>query len=217
MEEAKVKAIRRYLSINGVKYYDVQAELIDHFATAVEEMERQNPDIPFKVALIKAHRSFGGRKGFEDYLKQAQKEVDRKTYRLVGQTLLKFLKWPSLLLVAAMVMGWYLILSTVTTNASFIYFSLMLLFLIVLLVNQIRLKNVKLFLPRRANLTLLCSYYFLLGIPVQVVAIPMGVETLDANWFNISYLSFVSACLVAFLRVPKLTVDETLRIYPKAA
>ena len=97
MEAKKIEAIKNYLSHNGVEYLDVQAELIDHFATAVEKEENENPQIPFKEALIKAHRGFGGREGFRKYIEAAETRVTKKTFKMIGHTFAHFLSWPYLI------------------------------------------------------------------------------------------------------------------------
>lgn len=98
MEQAKIRAIQRYLKKYNLEHVDVQAELVDHFASALEEIEKDRPDIGFKAALMTAHRRFGGRKGFDKYRAEAEERVRAKVWRAVGAALLSFLAWPYFLL-----------------------------------------------------------------------------------------------------------------------
>ncbi len=78
MKAEKIEVIRKYLQQNGVEYYDIQAELIDHFATSVENVQREKPGIGFVEALHLSHKKFGGQKGFMKYTEQARKDVQKK-------------------------------------------------------------------------------------------------------------------------------------------
>ncbi len=42
-----------------VRYYDVQTEIVDHLATAIEELWKTKPDLPFEAALDRVYQSFG--------------------------------------------------------------------------------------------------------------------------------------------------------------
>lgn len=66
MTDQQVKKIRAYLEKQGIEYLDLQAELIDYFACEVERYQKEDPNLSFKVALHKAHRSFGGEQAFCD-------------------------------------------------------------------------------------------------------------------------------------------------------
>lgn len=215
MEQAKIRAIRRYLSKNGVKYYDVQAELIDHFATAVERIEREEPDIRFKVALLKAHRSFGGSRGFEKYLKQAEKDVSRKTWKLIGLVLIQFLKWPYIAITAGLFVAWYYILTYQLIKLDWLMGSLLLSFLGLMLVNYLRLRKIEMFLPREANRALGWIFYALFWIPGQPL-MWRGGEPINLL-YPLVYFSLFTLVFIAFYRVPKMAVQETRQIYPQMA
>lgn len=214
MEEAKIRAIQKYLSHNGVKYYDVQAELIDHFATAVEKIERENPGIRFKTALLKAHRSFGGSRAFEKYIREAEKRVEKKTWKLVGQTLLKFLQWPYLMVTVAVAAAWHFVLEAFSESDTFWHitlFGFLGAYLLVILLNWYRLRNLQMFLPRTAVRRLSGILYFVCYLPHIPVA-SGGTLLVSFAW---PYYTLLSLGLVAFYRVPTLAVRETRKLYPQ--
>jgi len=96
----EIQFIENYLIKNGVKYWDVRLELLDHIVSAVEDkIEKER--ISFNEALLDVHKGFGNNlkiygiyndklmksglyadsKGFERLTRQKQKELSRK-YRI---------------------------------------------------------------------------------------------------------------------------------------
>lgn len=214
MEAEKINAIRSYLSKNGVKYYDIQAELIDHFATAVERIRSRNSTLGFQEALLVSHREFGGKEGFRKYVLEAETNVSRKTWLMTGRTLLQFLKWPYLLLVAVLAVTWTYVISQWQLYSEWFFVGIMLSFVLVMLFNTIQLKKVELFLPRKTNKALGWVLYFTAFIPGFIAQVPF--ETLSPT-FTTAYFTFLSLLCIAFYQVPKLAIKETRKIYPQIA
>lgn len=63
-----ISEIEDFVSKKGIKYLDVQMEIVDHVASAVEEKMDSNPAVGFEEALKQTHSSFGifGFGGMED-------------------------------------------------------------------------------------------------------------------------------------------------------
>lgn len=55
----EIAELYKYCERKKVLYYDIQIEIVDHMATAIEEKRKANPDLPFKQALEEVHTSFG--------------------------------------------------------------------------------------------------------------------------------------------------------------
>ncbi len=214
MDVEKIEAIKSYLSKNGVKFYDIQAELIDHFATAIEQQQRLNGTLTFTEALHHAHQNFGGKEGFRQFLAKAQKNVSIKTYRMVGQTLLSFLKPPYLLLTLSIGALWYMAFSFLSFRTDLVFGAITLLFLGVLLLNEIRLKKVAMYLPRKTTRALGWVLYLLVYIPGNHIWITGNVLS---NTFGIIYFTFLTIALISFYQIPKLAIEETHKLYPQIA
>ncbi|MGB0177696.1 MAG: hypothetical protein ACPF9D_11055, partial [Owenweeksia sp.] len=154
MTKEEIGAIRQYLSNNGIKYYDVQAELIDHFASAVEEQKRKDPSVPFKTALLKAHRSFGGRKGFDDYIDAAHQRVKKQILTILLKSLLSFLGWPLVAVTLVITGAWYFLLQYSAPGTYFwpYLLSFQVLALLIGVYNYIRLRNTPLLITRRVDM-----------------------------------------------------------------
>ena len=65
-----------------VEYYDLQAELADHLANAIEARWAEQPGLSFDEALHLEFKKFGIF-GFSDIVEQRQNALFKKYYRLV--------------------------------------------------------------------------------------------------------------------------------------
>ncbi len=84
-----------------VPQYDLQVELVDHLATAIEEQWKENHEISFDTALYGTFKQFGI-SGFSKIKAQKQKELARKYNLLILKYLLDFFSWPKIILTTAL-------------------------------------------------------------------------------------------------------------------
>lgn len=96
-----------------VFHYDVQIELVDHLASAIENQWTEDPKVPFKYALYVAAKKFGPT-GFSQIKEQKEKELSRKYNRILWHYLLEFYRWPKMLLTLALSFGVLLLLKNVS-------------------------------------------------------------------------------------------------------
>jgi len=111
-----------------IAQYDLQVELVDHLATAIEEQWQENPEISFDTALSGTFKKFGI-SGFSKIKAQKQKELARKYNRLYWKFFLDFYRWPKILMTLAGTMGLFTLLRIVDNIAWVIvpYFALLVL------------------------------------------------------------------------------------------
>lgn len=86
-----------------VRFYDVQVELVDHLANAIEEKMTTNPQLSFDDALNSVYAGFGVM-GFSKVIFSKSQLVHRKWRKMRWQYFCSFFTWPraifSLLLIA---------------------------------------------------------------------------------------------------------------------
>ncbi|RYZ21482.1 MAG: hypothetical protein EOO16_12785 [Chitinophagaceae bacterium] len=85
-----------------VHWYDLQAELVDHLASRIEEEQEKNPALDFDRALAKVYDGFGIF-GFAHIVQQKTAQLERSSRRLWWKTFKAFFAWPKIVLVAATV------------------------------------------------------------------------------------------------------------------
>lgn len=104
LTKEQIQEIDTYVSSCGVKYYDVKAEIVDHFATVLELQLEESPKLNFKQEIINVHRKFSDR-GFYNLLERKTKAVHKKFYRSSLKHLLSFFKLPKVIVSIALFLG----------------------------------------------------------------------------------------------------------------
>ncbi|MDN3595890.1 hypothetical protein [Zunongwangia endophytica] len=92
----------RFTREHFVEYYDVQTELVDHLASAIEEKWKINPELEFEEALQQEFKKFGVF-GFLEVVEARQKAMTKIYWNFVLNEALTFLKLPRVLLVLGIV------------------------------------------------------------------------------------------------------------------
>ncbi|MFV8371630.1 hypothetical protein [Flavobacterium sp. LB2P74] len=85
-----------------VEYYDLQTELVDHLANAIETEWQQNPKLTFDEVLNKEFRKFGVF-GFMGVVEQKQKFLGKRYNKLIWNYYREYLRLPKILVTVGMV------------------------------------------------------------------------------------------------------------------
>jgi len=94
-----------------VDYYDVQLELVDHLANAIEEQWQENPDKDFETALQEEFKKFGVF-GFLEVVEARQVAMQKRYHQLMWKEAKEFLKLPKVFITAAC----FMVLFTIITR-----------------------------------------------------------------------------------------------------
>jgi hypothetical protein len=81
LSEAQIQSLFTFCEKHFVKYYDVQVELVDHLASAIEIKMNTDSKITFEKALEAVHVSFGA-KGCASLIKEKQKIAKKQSRNL---------------------------------------------------------------------------------------------------------------------------------------
>lgn len=79
-----------------VEYYDLQTELVDHLANAIETQWQQNPKLSFDAALQIEFKKFGVF-GFMEVVEKRQVALNKKYNKLVWKELKTFFGLPKII------------------------------------------------------------------------------------------------------------------------
>jgi len=82
-----------------VKYYDVQMELVDHFASAIETQWESNPKLSFDEALRMEHKQFN-KYDFNRIIDEKESALKKKYVQLQWKYIGDFFKLPKILITA---------------------------------------------------------------------------------------------------------------------
>lgn len=93
----EIQRLYQFTRQHYVEYYDVQTELVDHLANAIEERWEENPEIDFEQVLQNEFRKFGVF-GFMNVIEERQKAMQKRYLKLLWDEAKEFLKIPKVLL-----------------------------------------------------------------------------------------------------------------------
>jgi len=188
-----------------VNYYDVQLELVDHIANAIEEKMNTNKTLSFEIALSEVYTSFGY-KGFAGVVEAKEAALSNKNRNLRWELFFKYFTLPKIAFTLCLIACLMFIGSLVPQNklniVSATIASLFIVFEIIIAV-----KSYRLFKIVSKKLLLISSRYqqnFFSFLAVQFLA--QFVRVSDKSNFTIT-----EYCLFSF--VVGLMIIATLSYY----
>ncbi len=98
----QIQKLYKFTREHYVEYYDLQTELVDHLANAIEEQWQENPKLSFDEALRIEFKKFGVF-GFMDVVEKRQAALGKKYSKLVLNNLKQFFCIPKIITTVAMV------------------------------------------------------------------------------------------------------------------
>lgn len=106
LSKEHIERLFEFVESKYVEYYDVQVEIVDHLATAIEEKTEEDPDKKFEEALNEVYRSFGVM-GFSSLLEDKQDAMSKERMRLWWHEFKTWFSWPKIALTALILGGVY--------------------------------------------------------------------------------------------------------------
>ena len=97
LSKEQIQSLFTFCRKHFVYYYDVQVELVDHLANAVELEMQKDSKISFERALEKIHKSFGVL-GFAPLVAEKQKHAEKQSIKLFWKLLKQQFGWPKILI-----------------------------------------------------------------------------------------------------------------------
>lgn len=102
-----------------VEWYDLQTELVDHLANAIEAQWQENPKLSFEEALQKEFKKFGVF-GFMDVVEKRQAALNKKYNGIIWKHFKVFFTIPKIILTVTLVGLTYLVLINTTDKATIV-------------------------------------------------------------------------------------------------
>lgn len=104
--EQEINQIFNFTKKHYVEHYDVQVELVDHLANAIENQWKQNSNISFDDALQMEFKKFGVF-GFTGLVEQKQAELHKFYNKMLWNEVLKFISIPKVIITIALYLAIY--------------------------------------------------------------------------------------------------------------
>lgn len=116
----QIREIEDYISSCGIKYYDVKVEIVDHFATVLEQRLLERPELEVKTEIMAIHEEFG-EVGFYELCKEKTKAVHKSFYSAAAKHLLGFLRLPKILVAIVLFLGLNEVLKMTVDKRNFFF------------------------------------------------------------------------------------------------
>ncbi|UUV22176.1 hypothetical protein [Paenimyroides aestuarii] len=107
-----------------VEHYDVQVELVDHLANAIEDQWKENPNILFEDALQTEFKKFGVF-GFTGLVEQKQAQLHKYYNKMLWNEVLRFVSIPKVIITAVFYLGIFYLLNYYTYWAENVLLAIM--------------------------------------------------------------------------------------------
>jgi len=107
--EQEINQIFDFTKKHYVEFYDVQVELVDHLANAIEEQWKESPKLPFEEGLQIEFKKFGIF-GFTGLVEQKQAELNKYYNKMLWNEVLQFISIPKVVVTIALYLVIYFVL-----------------------------------------------------------------------------------------------------------
>jgi hypothetical protein len=206
-----------------VEWYDLQSELVDHLANAIEQEWEQNPNRTFDEILNTEFKKFGIF-GFMDVVEQKQKQLRRRYHSIIWSHFKDFFGFPKIVVTALSVLVVFSFLKQIqdpkTVIMSFYSF-----FLVVIFYKLFENKNQQKKENRKWLFKEIIFNYgstngiFLLLFHVLNSSIYDTINYLGNNLFNFLTATFlVSIAVIGFIvliLIPSKAEEYLIKTYPE--
>ena len=126
LTESQIQQLYTFTRQHFVEHYDLQTELVDHLANAIETQWQSQPKLSFEDAKNKAFKKFGVF-GFMEAIEQKAKAMGKKYRHYLWSELKKWFELPQLLTTIALFLLFYLsFTSSIAVELAITYYVLIL-------------------------------------------------------------------------------------------
>ncbi len=192
-----------------VEYYDVQVELVDHLANAVEAQMQKDAKLSFEKAVEKVHKDFGVM-GFAPLVAEKQKLAEKQSRKLFWKLFKEQFKWPAIATFFLLMASFLTIFSAAIFLIKwfvlvFVFFSLIVHFYTMFGLQQITKKSDKKFLI--VNFSWFTSFSL---APAYLVNLP---QFMSINFYDVTHprlVIFGAAILLSLFILKVIVMCQTV-------
>lgn len=106
LTKEQIQKLFEFTKSHRIRYYDLQSEVVDHLASAIEAKWEGKPNLPFQKALNEVYADFGIF-GFGKLEQEKREILQTKIRRNVWKYVKSFLTPPKVLLTLTLIFLWY--------------------------------------------------------------------------------------------------------------
>ena len=214
MTSNSIEQIRRFLKQNGVKYYDVQMELVDHFMTSIEQSE-----LSFDEALDKVYKDFDGKSGLKKIVKQKKTLLFRKFLKMYIDAFKAYFSLPKVLLTFLVFIGSYFLVYQTEKDEGFFNLVAQLFNVFIIFQTSFKFGVFKEAYKKDAKfLILVIQEYFQIILIIPVIVIMLYSFDFSYNWNKLGVVAAMTLATIGVLSYNSIRRHLTSQMelyYPK--
>ncbi|MGV3461623.1 MAG: hypothetical protein ACO1N9_14335 [Flavobacterium sp.] len=221
----EMEALFTFTRQHYVEYYDLQAELADHLANAIEAQWETDPQLAFSIALDREFKKFGIF-GFTDIVAQRQLALKKRYNKMVWKYFREYFTLPKIMMTIGLTGLLYLLLIKIP-HADLLALTLMGLFTLVTIGLAIVRKVHYVRRAKREGRKWLfeeiifnagaMTFFFTPQMLVQVIKFTN--TTFNNMWvalgFSVVFVCFSIIQYILLFRIPKQAEEHLGKIYPE--
>ena len=224
---AQIEQLYTFTRQHYVEWYDLQTELVDHLAHAIEERWQENPSLSFTDALKSEFKKFGVF-GFMDVVEAKQKFLQKKYNQIVLSHIKTFFTLPKIMLTSAATGFLFLTLTNIQYSKEMVllWIGILIVFVFyVLISNRLRRKR---HIKENQKRWLFDDIIHQYGSFAGFIVLPLNIflqifnhaELYLGSAFAPSIMSFFLVLMtifiyVIFVSIPSRSKEYLLRTYPE--
>ncbi|NRB49590.1 MAG: hypothetical protein HRU41_18060 [Saprospiraceae bacterium] len=104
VSKLQLDTLVQFIKAKGVKHYDIQLEIADHFASAIEDEWQNNPDLVLEEEMVNLYQEFKDPK-FKKLIATKGRALQRKWLGRCWKHFKGFFTLPKLVITIAMILG----------------------------------------------------------------------------------------------------------------
>lgn len=213
LTEQQIEELFRFCEKKAVRFYDLQAELVDHLAERVEEEISANDAMSFEDALKKVYAGFG-LFGFNHIVQDKQAALQKQHNRTWRRAIKQYFTLPKLLFTAALFMVLFTCGKFIAPDMRM--FTVCLLWFVGYLYQIVCLRRLKKCLTQKLLFTQYAPFTFFLT-PLVITNTVLSKQDMGLSVFVFALLCLAVVVLSgASVEVTKKIYSEARRLYPKA-
>lgn len=221
----EMEALFNFTRQHYVEYHDLQAELADHLANAIELQWETDPKLSFSMALDAEFKKFGIF-GFTDIVEQRQQALRKRYNKMVWGYFREYFTLPKIMMTIGLT-GLLHLLLVKLPHPDLIALSTLVLFTIITIVLAIRQKVYYVRKAKREGRKWLFEEIIFNGGMITFLFTPQGLvqlfritdTTFQNVWavlaFSVIFVCFFIIQYILLVRIPKQAGEHMAKVYPE--
>lgn len=200
LNNQQIEQLFTFTKKHFVEHYDVQVELVDHLANAIEDQWKENPNILFEDALQTEFKKFGVF-GFTGLVEQKQAALQNHYSRLIKKELIAFFSVPKIIFSAALFYILFQIFSNpnewMVANDYLVLIGIVAITVVVFVYQRVSFKT-----PKKWLIQNTANYLYTLPISLLIYfRFGFTTSTLTPSLFKVLFSTTISTLYILFLIV----------------